>query len=116
METVYKNLVEGILTFNMAMWYGNLNMECRGKLQRIVNLASKIIGKKQKPLSCIYNEMLRKKSVKIINDPSHPLHREFDLLPSGRRYRIPMFNRSRNIFKNSFIPNAIKAINYTMSR
>ena len=116
METVYKNLIEGILTFNMAMWYGNLNMECRGKLQRIVNLASKIIGKKQKPLSCIYNEMLRKKSVKIINDPSHPLHREFDLLPSGRRYRIPMFNRSRNIFKNSFIPNAIKAINYTMSR
>ena len=116
METVYKNLIEGILTFNMAMWYGNLNMQCRGKLQRIISLASKIIGKQQKHLSCIYNEVLSKKAVKIINDPSHPLHREFDLLPSGRRYRTAWAHRNRNIFKNSFIPNAIKAMNDVMSR
>ena len=115
-ETVYRNLIEGILTFNIAMWYGNLNLKCRGKLQRIVNLASKIIGKKQKQLNSIYNEVIRKKSVKIINDPSHPLHREFDLLCSGVRYRTPKFNRNRNIFKNSFIPNAIKAMNNAMSR
>ena len=116
METVYKNLIEGILTFNMAMWYGNLNLKCRGKLQRIVKLASKIIGKTQKQLSCIYNEVLRKKAVKIVNDPSHPLHREFEILPSGRRYRTPKTNRNRNIFKNSFIPNAIKVLNDSMSR
>ena len=63
METVYKNLIEGILTFNMAMWYGNLNTKGRCKLQRIVNLASKIIGKPQKHLSCIYKEVLRLKKL-----------------------------------------------------
>ena len=114
METVYKNLIEGILTFNMAMWYGNLNTKGRCKLQRIVNLASKIIGKPQKHLSCIYKEVLRKKAVKIVNDPSHPLCSEFKLLPSGRRYQVPKANR--NIFKNSFIPNAIRAMNDYMSR
>ena len=31
METVYKNLIEGIVTFNMAMWHGNLKVDvsCR---------------------------------------------------------------------------------------
>ena len=114
METVYKNLIEGILTFNMAMWYGNLNVKGRTKLQRIVNLASKIIGKRQKQLSCIYIKVILKKAVKIANDPSHPLCRELELLPSGRRYKVPKANR--NLFKHSFIPNAIKALNDTMSR
>jgi len=45
MEIIYKNLIESILTFNMAMWYGNLNVKGRSKLQRIVNLASKIQGR-----------------------------------------------------------------------
>lgn len=45
--TVYQNLIVGILTFNMAMCYGNLNIKGRSKLQRRVNLASKIIGKKR---------------------------------------------------------------------
>ena len=94
------------------MWYGNLNIKGRTKLQRIVNLASKIIGKAQKHLSCIYKEVLRKKAVKIANDPSHP-RSEFELLPSGRRYKVPKANR--NLFKHSFIPNAIKALNDTMS-
>ena len=79
-----------------------------------MNLASKIIGKPQKHLSCIYKEVLRKKAVKIVNDPSHPLCSEFKLLPSGRRYQVPKANR--NIFKNSFIPNAIRAMNDNMSR
>lgn len=40
---------------------------------------------------------------------SHPLHSESELLPSGRRYRLPMANR--NIHKKSFIPGAVTIIN-----
>jgi len=98
MEIVYKNLIESILTFNMAMWYGNLNVKGRSKLQRIVNLASKIIGSRQKQLNSMYEEVLGKKAFKIAKDPTHPLNREFELLPSARRYKVPRANR--NIFKN----------------
>ena len=80
----------------------------------IVNLASKIIGKTQRHLGCIYKEVIRRKAVRTANDPTHPLCSEFRLLPSGRRYSVPKANR--NIFKNSFIPNAIKTLNDNMSR
>lgn len=44
LETVYKSLLENILSFNMIMWYGNLNIKGRNKLQKIVNMASKILA------------------------------------------------------------------------
>lgn len=82
LDMVYKSLIESILSFNIIMWFGNLHIVRRNKLQRIVvynNMASKIIGRLQ--LSSKYEDLLRRKSNKIINSSSHPLHREFDLLP-----------------------------------
>ena len=114
LETVYKSLVESVPSFNMIMYYGNINIQRRNKLQRIVSMASKIIGKPQKHLSGIYEERITNKAEKIISDPSHPLHSEFELLPSGRRFRVPTANR--NIFKKSFIPNAVKVLNNTGNR
>lgn len=71
--------MESILSFNMIMWYGNLNNKWRNKLQKIVNMASKTLGKPQKQLTSLYNEFIRNKAEKIINDPSHPLYSEFEL-------------------------------------
>jgi len=56
---------------------------------------------------------LGNKTFKIAKYPTHPLNREFELLPSARRYKVPRANR--NIFKNYFIPNAIRMMN-TKSR
>lgn len=61
--------------------------------------------------STAVDEQILNKTRKIINDPSHPLHCEFVLLPSGRRFRVP--NANKNIFKNSFVPKGIRAINNT---
>ncbi len=46
--TFFKSLVKSVLAFNMIMWYGNLTMESRSNLQRVVNMASKIIGRRKK--------------------------------------------------------------------
>ncbi len=77
LETVYKHLVESIQSFHMIMWYGNLNLKGRNKLQKTVSMASKILGKPQKQLSRMYNELLRCKAGRIIKDPSHPLYSQF---------------------------------------
>lgn len=109
LETVYKSLVESILTFNMLMWFCNLDVKNKNKVQRIVNMSSKIIGRPQKCLSNLFEERLSKKSAGIIKDSSHPLNGEFELLPSGRRYRT--ISADKAIFRNFFMPRAVKAAN-----
>ena len=46
---------------------------------------------------------------KIISDPSHIMHGEYELLPLGRRFRVPHCRLNR--FKNSFVPVSIKLVN-----
>ena len=74
-------------------------------------MASKIIGKPQKALSLLYKERVRKKALSITADSSHPLSREFVLLNSGRRYRVPL--ATKNIYKKSFVPRAVNILNST---
>ena len=109
LERVYGALVESILVFNIVTWFGNLNVKDKLRLDRIVNNASKVVGSRRRSLSDIYKQFTRKKSNKIILDKSHPLSDCFQLLPSGRRLRVP--NSRRNLYKNSFIPTAIKILN-----
>ncbi|KAK7916747.1 hypothetical protein WMY93_012508 [Mugilogobius chulae] len=78
---------------------------------RIVNQASKITQTPQTSLSELYKRSVMRKATVIIEDASHPLHHHFSLLPSGRRYRVPLARR--NIYKKSFIPTAITALNGT---
>ncbi|KAJ8372883.1 hypothetical protein AAFF_G00275870, partial [Aldrovandia affinis] len=42
-------------------------------------------------------------------DPSHILHPEFELLPSGRRFRLPQCKLNR--LKNSFVPHSVSLLN-----
>ena len=52
---------------------------------------------------------LVKKSRSIINDPTHPLHSCFEIMPSGKRYRTPAFKRQ--LYNKSFIPSAVRFLN-----
>ena len=109
MELAYRGLVESILTFNSSAWFGNLGAKHRNQLESIVRTASKVIGKSQRPLAGLVNTATLRKAKQICGDATHPLHKEFELLPSGRRYRAPRV--LRNIYKKSFIPLAIQALN-----
>ncbi|KAJ8400194.1 hypothetical protein AAFF_G00398880 [Aldrovandia affinis] len=42
-------------------------------------------------------------------DPSHILHLEFELLPSGKRFRLPQCKLNR--LKNSFVLHSISLLN-----
>ena len=109
LEMVYRSLVESILTFNIVTWFGNLSVKDRARLTRVVNLAGKIIGRTQKPLTDIYHQATKRKAVKIISDPVHPLHSSFQLLPSGRRFRVPL--AKRNMHRRSFCLVALHLLN-----
>ena len=66
--------------------FGNVSQKDKNKLQRVVNVSSKIIGVSNNPLSMfVFNEkQVLRKTNKIINDNTHILHNEYVLLPSSR--------------------------------
>ena len=56
-----------------------------------------------------YEQTVLRQAQRTVTDPSHILHLEYDLLPSGRRYRVPHCKLKH--FKNSFVPTSIKFLN-----
>lgn len=109
LESVYRSLIESVLVFNIVSWYGNLTVKNKAKLNRVVSLAGKIIGSKQIQLSDLYHQAVRRKSIQIYLDKTHPLNSDFKLLPSGRRLKVPLARK--NVYKRSFVPSAISALN-----
>ena len=88
--TVYQTLMKSVISFNITSWYSFLTSRCKGKLARIIMQASKITSIQQKQLSDLHTQAVERKTNSILLDPSHPLHGCFELLPSGRRYRVPL--------------------------
>ena len=112
LELVYRGLIESILSFNISTWYGHLTVKQKTKLNRTVNIASKLIGREQKQLSTLYNSAVKRKASQIFNDSVHPLNCELQKLPSGRRIKVPLARK--NVFKKSFIPSAVAVLNASM--
>ena len=98
----------------MVSWFGNLNVKNKAKLTRAVNLASKITGNKQRQLSDLYRFSIKRNVGKILYDDNHPLHQQFETLPSGRRLRMPLVKTNR--YKFSFVPSAVRVMNETEHR
>ena len=113
MQLVYRSIIESVLSYNISTWYGNLQVtKGRTKLAGVVNEASKLIGREQRQLSTLFDSSVRRNAFKIFNDPSHPLNRKFELLPSGRRLKTIMARK--NIYKKSFTPSAVSVLNASM--
>ncbi|KAI3377374.1 hypothetical protein L3Q82_008562, partial [Scortum barcoo] len=83
----YRCTIESILTSCITVWYGSCSAADRKALQRVVKAAQRIAGAPLPSIEDIYRKRCLKRAGKIIKDSSHPAHRLFTLLPSGKRYR-----------------------------
>lgn len=109
MTLFYRTFIESVLSFCIVTWFGNLNLADKNRLGRLVRVASKVIGVNQAQLSDLYDRQVVRKAHAILDCAYHPLQREFELLPSGRRYRVPIQRTKR--FKDSFVCTAIRRLN-----
>ena len=109
LETFYRAFIQSVIGFACVCWYGSLSVSDRNVLQRQVNMCSKLIGRKQESMNDIFEKRTLKKAKSIVKDEGHVLAQYFDLLPSGRRYRMPLTNVGRT--RKSFVPNSIVLLN-----
>ena len=108
MMLFYRTFIESVLTFCVVVWFGNLNLAFI-RLDWLVRVASKVIGVNQVQLSELYVRQVARKTQSILASTDHPLKGEFELLPSGRRYRAPTHRTKR--FGDSFVCFAIGRLN-----
>ena len=71
-------------------------MKSKNVLNKVVNVCGKVVGERQEQISQLYERRLVRKSRVIVNDNSHVLDEHYELLPSGRRFRVPKSNTVRN--------------------
>ena len=90
-------------------WFGGLGVENKKVLERVVNICSKVVGEKQMSVNGLYERRVKKKALSVCGDKSHVLSKYYDMLPSGRRYRVPKAKTLR--FRNSFIPRSVHFLN-----
>ncbi len=68
----------------MAYRYGNLSAQLKTKLARLTQTVMKIIGKKEHHyLQPLCDKSVLREAQKILNNPTHILNPEFEVLPSG---------------------------------
>ncbi len=84
----YRCSIESILTYCICVWFSSCTVTERKALQRVINTAQKIIGCPLPSLEDRYSSHCLRKANNILRDPFHPGHTHFELLPSGRRYRL----------------------------
>ncbi|KAK0144708.1 Afadin [Merluccius polli] len=84
-------------------------MAHRKALQRVINTAQRIIGHPLPSLQDLYSTRCLRKARSILKDSSHPGHRVFQLLPSGRRFR--MLKTQTNRIRDGFYNRAIALLN-----
>ena len=109
LKTFYKSFIESILTFSFMCWYACLTMDDKKKVDRVVRVCGKIVGESHVSLSELCKKRCVQKANTIISDSNHVLAQNFVLLPSGKRFREPLYRLKRT--KNSFIPQVIKFLN-----
>ena len=103
MLVFYRAVLESLVRFGVAVWFGNLSVQLRSKLLRLVQTAGKIIRVRQLPsLQSIYEQAA------LIQAQKNVLNGEFVVLPSGRRYKEPKWKYIR--FKKSFVPASTKNV------
>ena len=90
LRTFYRSCVESVLTFSFLCSFGGLKVKSKNVLNNVVNVCGKVVGERQEQLSQLYERRVVQKARVIVDDNSHVLtKRYYELLPSGRRFRVP---------------------------
>ncbi len=111
----YHAVIESIFRYGISAWFGNLSVHLKAQITRLTQRAMKIMGVKQHPTpQALFEETVTRQAQKIISYTTHVLYSEYQLLPSGRRFRVPKCRL--NHFKNSFVRLSIKALNDKLAR
>ena len=72
-------------------------MKSKNDLNKVETVCGKVVGERQEHLSQLYERRVVRKAKVIVDDNSHVLAKYYELLPSGRPFRVPKSNTVQSI-------------------
>ncbi|XP_077953556.1 uncharacterized protein LOC144390931 [Gasterosteus aculeatus] len=72
MVCFYKAIIESILCSSITVWYAAATAKDKGRLQRDIRSAERVIGCNRPSLQDLFASRTLKRAKKITADPSHP--------------------------------------------
>ena len=116
LSSFYRAAISSVLLFGAVCWGGNVTDRDRSRLNKITRKAGQVTGRRQRDFEEEYTKRVTVKARKIDNDTTHPLATEFSdrRIERSGRLRQPHHNTRR--YRNSFIPQAVVALNNTHRR
>ena len=104
----YASVIQSTITHDNVVWYNNARQKDTDKLHRVVKQAGKIT-KCKVDLDKVCSEKVVAKAQAIVTDDTHPLHDNYKMLRSGRRWQSIRARTTR--YLNSFVPHSIRLMN-----
>ena len=106
----FVSTIQSILQYGGAVWFGGLSAHLKARILWLLGICSKLVGDSVEN-AFIESHVLHtvRLADKISQDSSHVLQREYQLLPSGRRYRVPECRKNK--YKHSFVPLSVSRLN-----
>lgn len=68
----YTAIIQSILTSSITVWYAAATVKDKGRLQRIIRSAERVIGCNLPSLCALHTSRSLRRAAKIEADPSHP--------------------------------------------
>ena len=106
----FTSVIMSVLQYCSTTWYGCLSAALKSQLLQQLNICSKIVGQPlQRLYTTTYDNSILRLARNITSNSSHVLHREYRLLPSGRRYEVPAYKKVK--LKRSFVHQSTLRLN-----
>lgn len=102
----YQSVIQSIISFCVCAWGGNVKAKDIDKITSVIKQASRITGIPQKHFEEIEMECSDKKIIKVLKDPTHPLHTRITF--SQRSGRLLLIKAKTERYRKSFIPRAVR--------
>ena len=110
MQNFFNSCVPPVLMYAGTGFYGSLTKILKYELDKPRRTCERLLGQCQLTTNdALYKTGTLRLAKAIVKDELHPLHQEYRMMPSGRRYQVCRVRTNR--FRDTFIPNSIRLLN-----
>ena len=115
LQMFYQSVVESTILFAAVSWGAGIKAKDSNRLNKLIRKAESVVGTKLVTLEEVVETRILTKLLLFMNNPSHPLHNTLDKLKSSFSNRFIQPRCTKERYRKSFLPTAIRLYNNSTS-